>query len=167
MQTAGALPCAARACGCTHQCWRCVRVTPPPDQHKHPHIHTRSRPDFTPLAEWEREHRLHCQLVQLRVFCQHRWGLSQRRGVPRATQAGRQLSGWQCALSWRTPLTCHCSYRATHCLSRRRWKAFGIWHKAVRDLKTSGSSEKLQRGLLLLHPLLQQAVYDVRSAGAL
>lgn len=44
----------------------------------------------------------------------------------------------------------------------RLWKAFSVWRKAIRDLKCSSSTEKLSKGLLLLDPMLQQAVYTVR-----
>jgi hypothetical protein len=44
----------------------------------------------------------------------------------------------------------------------RLWKAFNTWRKAIRDIKSSSSTEKLSKGLLLLDPLLQQAVYAIR-----
>lgn len=44
----------------------------------------------------------------------------------------------------------------------RLWKAFGVWRKAIRDFKSTSSTEKLTKGLLLLDPLLQGAVYAVR-----
>lgn len=37
-----------------------------------------------------------------------------------------------------------------------------MWRKAIRDTKSSGSSDKLTKGLLLLDPLLKHAVYAVR-----
>lgn len=62
------------------------------------------------------------------------------------------------------PVDVVCALLPVLLLTCRLWKTFSVWRRAIRDLKSSSSTEKLSKGLLLLDPQLQQAVYAVRAA---
>lgn len=62
------------------------------------------------------------------------------------------------------PVDVVCALLPMLLLTCRLWKVFSVWRRAIRDLKSISSTEKLSKGLLLLDPQLQQAVYAGRAA---